>query len=90
VDLSSIPPFVWSGLTGSGFFTLLFVGLYKGLIVVGKIHDEQMADKDAQITRLWATNDSLVESVRKYAVSAETSAHALHEVEKRAAKAGGE
>jgi hypothetical protein len=90
VDLSIIPPFVWSGLTGSGFLALLFTGLYKGWIVVGKIHDEQIADKDSQITRLWASNESLIESVRKYAVSAETSAHALHEVERRAAKAGGE
>ena len=90
MDLSAIPTAVWGGITGTGFLSLLFVGLYRGYIVVGKIHDEQMADKDSQIARLWTTVESLTASVQKYAVSAETSAHALHEVEKRAAKAGGE
>lgn len=68
----------------------LFWAFVKGQIIVGSVHREQLADKDAQIGRLWAAVDSLTASVQKYAVSAETSAHALHEVEKRAAKAGGE
>jgi hypothetical protein len=69
---------------------LLIVAFLKGWIHVGSIVDKLVADKDAQITRLSAANESLIESVRRYAVSAETSAHALHEIEKRAAAKGGD
>ena len=76
------------GLTG--VLTLLIVSFIKGWIVVGTVHREQLADKDAQITRLWNAFDSLAEALRRYAVSAETSAYALHQVEKIAAEKGGD
>ena len=88
MDASGIPPAL---ITGGGLTTtlaLLIWAFIKGWVVVGTVHKEQLGDKDAQITQLWKTVESLTESVRKYAVSAETTAHALHEVEKRAAKGG--
>jgi len=83
-----VPPALITGGGLTGVLMLLIVGFIKGWIHVGAIVDKLVADKDAQISRLWAANDSLLESVRKYAVSAETSAHALHELEVRAAKGG--
>ena len=90
MDASGIPPALLTGSGLTGILALLVVALIKGWIVVGTVHREQLSDKDAQITQLWKTVDSLTESARKYAVSAETAAHALHEVEKRAAQGGDE
>lgn len=89
VDLSAIPTAVWGGITGTGFLSLLFVGLYKGWIVVGKIHDEQMADKDSQIARLWATVESLTSSTQKLTVNSDLSVQLLRSIDKTAAQKGG-
>lgn len=86
VDLD-IPSAVWGGLGAGSMVSLLYYLLATGRILQARVVDKMLADKDAQITKLWAANDSLTESVRKYAVSAETSAHAFHEVERIAAKA---
>ena len=88
--MDGIPPALLTGGGLTGVLTLLIVALIKGWVYVGSIVDRLIADKDNQITKLWAANESLTESVRKYAVSAETSAHALHEIEKRAASKGGD
>lgn len=88
--MDGIPPALLTGGGLTGVLTLLIVALIKGWVYVGSIVDRLIADKDNQITKLWAANESLTESVRKYAVSAETSAHALHEIEKRAAAKGGD
>jgi len=88
VDLDAIPSAVWGGLGAGSMVSLLYYLLATGRLVQARVVDKMLADKDAQLTRVWAANDSLVESVRKYAVSAETSAHAFHEIEKRAAKVG--
>jgi len=90
VDPSGIPPALLTGGGLTGTLALLIWAFIKGWIVVGNVHREQLSDKDAQISQLWGTVNSLTESVRKYAVSAETAAHALHEVERRAAKGGDE
>lgn len=84
--MDGIPPALLTGGGLTGVLTLLIVAFIKGWLVVGSVHREQLADKDAQIVRLWDTVGSLTESVRKYAISAETAAYALHEVE-RVAKA---
>ena len=88
--MDGIPPALLTGGGLTGVLTLLVVALLKGWVIVGTVVDKLVADKDAQITKLWSANESLTESVRKYAVSAETSAHALHEIEKRAAAKGGD
>ena len=88
VDLDAIPSAVWGGLGAGSMVSLLYWLLATGRLIQARVVDSMMADKDSQITRLWAANDSLTESVRKYAISAETSAHALHEVEKRARARG--
>jgi hypothetical protein len=88
--VDGIPP---SLLTGGGVLGLLsftYVAFMRGWIHVGSMVDKLIADKDQQIVWLREANESLTESVRKYAVSAETSAHALHEIEKRAASKGGD
>jgi hypothetical protein len=85
-----VPPALWTGGGLTGVLTFLIVAFIRGWIVVGTVHREQLSDKDAQITRLWSTVESLTEAVRKYAVSAETSAYALHQVEKIAARNGGD
>jgi len=84
--VDAIPPALLTGGGLTGVLTFLIVALVRGWLVPGSVHSEQLADKDAQITRLWGTVESLTESVRKYAISAETAAYALHEVE-RVAKA---
>ena len=84
-----VPPALITGGGLTGVLMLLIVAFLKGWIHVGSIVDKLVADKDTQISRLWEANNSLTESVRKYAVSAETSAHALHELEVRAANAKG-
>ena len=84
-----VPPALITGGGLTGVLMLLIVAFLKGWIHVGSIVDKLVADKDTQIARLWEANNSLTESVRKYAVSAETSAHALHELEARAAGKGG-
>ena len=83
-DVDQIPPALLTGGGLTGVLTLLIVAFIKGWIVVGNVHREQLSDKDAQITKLWNTVESLTTSVQKYAVSAETSAHALHAVERLA------
>ena len=88
VDLEAIPSAVWGGLGAGSMLSLLYWLLSTGRIIQARVVDKMLADKDAQITRLWATVDSQNESLKKYAVSAETAAYALHEVEKQAAKAG--
>ena len=88
--MDGVPPALLTGGGLTGVLALLICAFIKGWMVVGSVVDKIVADKDAQITRLWEANDSLTSSVRKYAVSAETSAHALHELERRAAKGGGE
>ena len=88
--MDGVPPALLTGGGLTGVLALLIFAFIKGWMVVGSVVDKIVADKDAQITRLWEANDSLTSSVRKYAVSAETSAHALHELERRAAKGGGE
>lgn len=88
--LDGIPPALLTGSGLTGVLVGLIWSLIRGWLVVGSVHREQLSDKDAQITRLWSANDSLTESVRKYAVSAETSAYALHQVEKIAQGRGGE
>ena len=88
--MDGIPPALLTGGGLTGVLTLLIVAFIKGWLVVGSVHREQLADKDSQITRLWSTVDSLTDSVRKYAVSAETAAYALHAVEKAAQSKGGD
>lgn len=88
--MDGVPPALLTGGGLTGVLMLLIVAFLKGWIHVGSVVDKLVADKDTQIARLWAANDSLTESVRKYAVSAETSAHALHELEERAASQGGD
>lgn len=88
--MDGIPPALLTGGGLTGVLGLLIFSFVKGWMVVGSVVDRLVADKDAQIGRLWETVDSLTESVRKYAVSAETSAHALHELERRAAAKGGD
>lgn len=86
--MDGIPPALLAAGSWFGSTVVLFIALAKGWLHVGSTVDKLTADKDNQITKLWAANESLTESVRKYAVSAETSAHALHEIEKRAAQGG--
>lgn len=88
VDLDSIPSGVWGGLGAGSMLSLLYWLLATGRLIQARVVDQMMSDKDSQIDKLWSANGSLTESVRMYAISAETSAHALHEVEKRAASAG--
>jgi hypothetical protein len=88
--VDGIPPALLNGVGVATLLVVLFWMLAKEHLVTGPAHRRELADKDAQIGRLWETVDSLTESVRKYAVSAETSAHALHELEKRALTKGGD
>ena len=87
--MDAIPAGLITGGGITGVLVLLVWAFVKGWIVVGSVVDRLVADKDSQITKLWEANTSLTESVRKYTVSAETSAHALHEIERRAAANGG-
>ena len=82
MDLDAIPSAVWGGLGAGSMVSLLYWLLATGRLIQARVVDKMMDDKDAQIGKLWAANDSLTDSVRKYAVAAETSAHAFHEVEK--------
>ena len=82
MDLEAIPSAVWGGLGAGSMMSLLYYLLATGRLIQARVVDKMMDDKDAQIGKLWAANDSLTDSVRKYAVAAETSAHAFHEVEK--------
>lgn len=88
--MDGIPPALLTGGGLTGVLAGLIWALIRGWLVVGSVHREQLADKDAQITRLWNAFDSLSEAVRKYAVSAETSAYAIHQVEKIAQSRGGD
>lgn len=88
--MDQIPPALLTGGGLTGVLTFLIIALVRGWLVPGSVHVEQLADKDAQIVRLWDANESLTQSVRKYAVSAETAAYALHEVEKVARSKGGD
>lgn len=88
--MDGVPPALLTGGGLTGVLMLLIVAFLKGWIHVGSVVDKLVADKDAQIARLWAANDSLTESVRKYAVSAETSAHAIHELEEISRSKGGD
>ena len=90
MDLDAIPSAVWGGLGAGSMVSLLYWLLATGRLIQARVVDKMMSDKDSQIDKLWKANDSLTESVRKYAVSAETSAHAFHEIEKRAAQVGGD
>ena len=87
---SGIPPALLTGGGLTGVLTLLVVSFVKGWIVVGSVVDKLVADKDAQIDRLWTANGDLTESVRMYAVSAETSAHAMHELERISRRKAGD
>ena len=88
--MDGIPPALFTGAGLTGVLSLLVVAFIKGWIHVGSVVDRLIADKDQRIKLQDATIESLLGSVRSYAVSAETSAHALHELEKRAAKGGDE
>lgn len=88
--MDGFPPALLTGGGLTGVLALLIVAFIKGWIHVGSVVERLIADKDKQISLQADTIKSLTESVRKYAVSAETSAHALHELEVRAAKRGGD
>ena len=83
-DLSDIPTAAWNAGGAASMLSLLFVSLVKGWLVVGNVHREQLADKDAQIGQLWGTVESLTGSVQKLTVNADVSAHAWHSIDKMA------
>lgn len=89
--MDAVPPALLNGVGVGALLVLLFWMLAKEHLVTGPAHRRELADKDRQLlgkdTQLAlkdATINSLLESVRNYAVSAETAAHAMHELEKLA------
>ena len=89
--MDGFPPALLTGGGLTGVLALLIVAFIKGWIHVGSVVERLIADKDKQISLQADTIVSLTESVRKYAVSAETSAHAIHELEQISRrKAGGD
>lgn len=75
-------------LNGAGIasvLVLLILAFIKGWIYLGAVVDKLIADKDRRLDLNDQTIQSLTDSLRKYAVSAETSAHAIHELERIAA-----
>lgn len=89
--MDGFPPALLTGGGLTGVLALLIVAFIKGWIHVGSVVERLIADKDKQISLQADTIKSLTESVRKYAVSAETSAHAIHELEQISRrKAGGD
>lgn len=89
MDIDAIPAGVWGVGGAGGMLSLLYWLLVTGRIIVGSVHREQLADKDAQITQLWGTVESLTDSVQKFTVSGEIAAQAFRSVEKTAAHKDG-
>ena len=85
-----VPPALLNGVGVGALLVLLFYMLATGRLVTRREHESRMADKDERIATQNKTIESLTAATQQFAVSAHTSAYAIHALEKQAAKVGDE
>jgi hypothetical protein len=82
--LQQVPTFMWNTGGIVGLFSLLFLALVKGWLVVGNVHREQLDDKDTQIANLTTTLEVRDAQMEKLTVVGETTIRILDSVERLA------
>lgn len=80
MDLSSIPPGLWTASGAGSMLALLYFLLATGRLVPRSTVDMLLAERDKTIAFQRATIESLTSATQDLAVGNYTAAHALHTV----------
>jgi phage terminase Nu1 subunit (DNA packaging protein) len=90
VDVTDVPPVLWSISGAAGMFAGLFWMLATGRMLTRSQHAEIVKDKNETIAFQRQTITVLTKATQDLAVPAHTASYALHQLEKRADEKAGD